>query len=208
MASSSWPSRRAASRGVRPSHTEIQLRGAPRPSKYWAAVRWPPWQAHQKATVNSSGGVSLPAPHGWGPASGDPAKWASTWSMRPSAAACHSAVWAPRSTGRWAARHRPKATASSSGVPPAITGSGCLDAGTDVDEHIEDVDVVAARGPMQRRLGVGPGDAGVDVGTCGCKHGHGGGAVGEMARPIGRDVQEGARAVLPIVAIHGTDPGA
>src|ERR671918_455738 len=133
MASSSWPSRRAASRGVRPSHTEIQLRGAPRPSKYWAAVRWPPWQAHQKATVNS---------------------------------------------------------------------------GTGVKEHIEDVDVVAARGPMQRRLGVGPGDAGVDIGTCRRQHRRGGGSVVEVAGPIGRDVQEGARAVLPAVAIHGTDPGA
>lgn len=35
-------------------------------------------------------------------------------------------------------------------------GSGCLDVGAGVDQRTERIDVVAARGPVQRRLGVWP----------------------------------------------------
>lgn len=113
--------RLAASKGVSPSHTEIQFSKAPCSNKYSAACCCPPWQAHQKATVTSSGVRLGLVPHGYRPGSVVPPKWAFMSSSIPSAAACQRAKDEPRSTSRCAALHCPKATASSSGVPPAMT---------------------------------------------------------------------------------------
>ena len=118
---------RAASIGLSPSYP-LQLRSAPRPSRYSADCRCPPWHAHHKAWVISSGGgasgregrgaheVNADAPSS--------EKCFSTRSISPNAAACQSVVRAPRSTNRRAAFHCPNATASASGVPPPITAPG------------------------------------------------------------------------------------
>jgi hypothetical protein len=42
--------------------------------------------------------------------------------------------------------------------------AGCLDVGPSVDQRVEGLDLVAARGPVQRRFGMRPGEPGVDVG--------------------------------------------
>ena len=74
---------------------------------------------------------------------------------RPSAAADHSVLRAPRSMSRRAAFHWPNAVASAIGRPPPIRARG-LDVGPGVEQGVEGGDVVAARRPVQRGLGVGP----------------------------------------------------
>jgi hypothetical protein len=60
-------------------------------------------------------------------------------------------------------------------------------------------DVVAARRPVRRRLGVRAMEARVDVGSGLNQRGDGGWAVGEVAGPVGCDVEERARHPLGIV---------
>jgi hypothetical protein len=84
-------------------------------------------------------------------------------------------------------------------------GAGRLDVGTGVDEGIEGLDVVAAGGPVERRLGVRPGEPGVDVSPGFDQRGDGRRHVGEVARPVRRDVQQRARHPGRVVA---AEPGA
>jgi hypothetical protein len=112
-----------------------------------------------------------------------------TTSRRPSAAASRKLTFAPRSTRRRAAFHWPNATASSSGVPPGHR-AGRVDVRSGVEQRVQHRDVVAARGPVQRGLGDPPAAARVDVAPGGDQRPHDGGAVGDVAGPVRRDVQQ------------------
>ena len=73
------------------------------------------------------------------------------------------------------------------------------DVGAGVEQGIEDVDVVAAGGPVQRRLGVGVEAAGrTRVGAGGHDAPHDLGPVREVTRPVRRRVEQ--RAVAALVA--------
>ena len=97
---------------------------------------------------------------------------------------------------------------SASGVPlteggGVVQGSsaaddcaGRLDVRTGVEQRVENLDVVAAGGPVQRGLGVGAVEAGVDVGAGGDEHADDGGSVGVVAGPVSGDVQQRARHAL------------
>ena len=60
-------------------------------------------------------------------------------------------------------------------------GTVGFDVGAGVQQRVERFDVVAARGPMQRRLAVRSREARVDVGAGGNEHGDLGGRVGDSA---------------------------
>ena len=78
-------------------------------------------------------------------------------------------------------------------------GSWRLDIGACVEQRIEHLDVVAARRPVQRRLGMRAAvERGIDVGARLDQRRHGGRAVREVAGPVGGDVQQRAAAALAI----------
>ena len=66
-----------------------------------------------------------------------------------------------------------------------------LDVGARIEQRVERLDVVAARGPVQRSLGVRTGEARVDVGAGGDQRTDLGGRLGDVAGPVGDDVQQG-----------------
>jgi hypothetical protein len=70
--------------------------------------------------------------------------------------------------------------------------AGRLDVGARVDERVQHLHVVAAGRPVQRRLLVRAAEPGVDLGARLDQERHGRGAVGEVAGPVGGDVQQGA----------------
>ena len=67
-----------------------------------------------------------------------------------------------------------------------------FDVGSAIEECIEDRDVVAACGPVERRFGVAAGKADVDFGSAGDEERDGLRSVGEVAGPVGGDVEWGA----------------
>ncbi len=73
-----------------------------------------------------------------------------------------------------------------------------FDVGSVIEKGVEGVNVVGAGGPMERRFGMGQAEgAGVDFGSVGDEGRDGLANVGEMAGPIGGNVEEGAVAVGP-----------
>ena len=73
-----------------------------------------------------------------------------------------------------------------------------FDIGSVVEEGIEGFDVVTAGGPVEGRFGMGQAEgAGVDVGSEGDERRDGLANAGEVAGPIGGDVEEGTVAVGP-----------
>ena len=84
---------------------------------------------------------------------------------------------------------------------PAEDGAGRLDVGAGTEERVEDLDVVAAGGPMQRGHRVGAGEAGVDLGARRDQHADNRGAIGMVAGPVDGDVQQRGRYVLDGVRI-------
>ena len=83
-------------------------------------------------------------------------------------------------------------------------GAVGLDVGAGVEQRVERLDVVAAGRPVQRRLAVRAGEARVDVGARGDQRGDLRGRLGNVARPVGDDVQQRPR--LPALGI--ADPRA
>jgi hypothetical protein len=72
----------------------------------------------------------------------------------------------------------------------ADQGAVCLDVSARVEQRVERLDVVAARRPVQRGLGVRAGEARVDVGASRDKRADLGRRLGRVAGPVGDDVQQ------------------
>jgi hypothetical protein len=120
------------------------------------------------------------------------------------AAACQRFAVAPRSSSLRAAFHCPKATAVGerrAAVDDRAVGF-VICAG--IKYRVEDVDVVAAGGPVKRCLAVRAGEPGVDVGSRCDQDADGVLCVGEVAGVVGCDVQQRAR--LLAAAISPDDP--
>ena len=73
-----------------------------------------------------------------------------------------------------------------------------LDVRALVEQGVQHLDIVAAGRPMQRRLGVRPGEPSIDVRACIDQRPDRLGAVREVARPVGHDVQQRAGHTLPL----------
>jgi len=65
-----------------------------------------------------------------------------------------------------------------------------FEVGARVEQRIENLDVIAAGGPVKRCLAVRAGERGVDVGSRGDQEAHRLPGVGEVPRPVRSDVQE------------------
>jgi hypothetical protein len=98
-------------------------------------------------------------------------------------------------------------------VPPPITAPGAFDVGARVQQRVEDLHVVGARRPVQRRLGVPPGGPGVHVSARMHERGGHGRAVRVVARPVGQHMQQGACGFAGVQAswvtadeVYGADP--
>lgn len=76
---------------------------------------------------------------------------------------------------------------------PADDGSGGLEIGAGVDQRLESLEIVAARGPVQGRFAVTPDELGVHVRAGLDQGGDRGSSVRVVARPVGRHVQQSAR---------------
>ena len=118
-----------------------------------------------------------------------------TRSVIPSAAASQGDTAAPRSTSTRAAAHCANAVASLSGVPPPMTAPGASMSAPGVEQGGHRLDVVAAGGPVQGRLGVLAREARVDVGTGRDQGGDRVGHVRQVPGPVGGHVQQGPAAV-------------
>jgi hypothetical protein len=77
--------------------------------------------------------------------------------------------------------------------------AGRVDVSPGVEQRVQHLDVIAARRPVQRRLGMWPAEARVDVGSGLDQGDHGRRAVGEMPRPVRRDMQQRARHPIGII---------
>ena len=189
QAASSWASlRTAASSAVSPSWPTQSI-SAPRSRRRSAVARWPPWQAHQKALVISSSrgrrvGREQPLE-----AIGEP-ECAGLPEVDLRAELHEPAGRAPL-TERDGVRQRAVAVDHR---------PWRLDVRPGLDERVEHLDVVAAGRPMQRPLGVPSAERRVDVRARRDEPGHDRATVGEIARPVGRDVQR--RSLVAASRVH------
>ena len=104
---------------------------------------------------------------------------------------------APRATGRTHRVHERRTAGDHRTVG--------LDVGAGVEQGVEHGDVVAARRPVQRRLGVRPGEPGVHVGAELGEHRDGRGAVREVSGPVGDHVHQRSRHAVGLRRIAEPD---
>ena len=186
-ASPAAPLRSAAAAAVS-SSWPTQVGSAPRASSSSAVSRWPPCAAHQSALSRSSCG------------------WRRRGELVADAVGEAERGGLPEGGARAAleqpARGRPLAEGDGVGHRGAAADHGAagLDVGARVEQRVDRLDVVAARRPVQRRLGVRAGEPRVGVGAGRHERGDLLARLRDVARPVGDDVQRGPRLVAPRVA--------
>ena len=75
--------------------------------------------------------------------------------------------------------------------------AACLDVGAGVQQGVQHGDVVTARSPVQRCLGVRAGEPAIHIRPSGDQRGHAVRAVGQVPGPVGDDVQQGSAHAAP-----------
>ena len=78
-------------------------------------------------------------------------------------------------------------------MPPGQYRTVRLDIGAGVEQGIDGIDVVRTGRPVQRCFPMRTGEASVDCGAGGCQQSNGSGDGRVVPRPVGGDVQRGAR---------------